>query len=108
PVVMGPGVRRDDSTLVVRPVSSNALQDITSTIVLAGAGKMGGAMLTGWLAQGLDPKRVVVIEPAPSAEISVLAAKGVRLNPNGIGAADTLVVALKPQSFREAGSALKT
>ncbi len=35
------------------------LADITGTIVLAGAGKMGGAMLTGWLARGLDAKRVV-------------------------------------------------
>ena len=59
----------------------NALQNITGTIVLAGAGKMGGAMLTGWLAGGLDPKRVAVIEPHPSHEISALAAKGVRLNP---------------------------
>ena len=104
---MGPGFRRDDSTRVVRPVSSNALQNIAGTIVLAGAGKMGGAMLTGWLAQGLDPGRVVVIEPAPSAEIATLADKGVRLNPKAIGAVDTLVVALKPQTFREAGATLK-
>jgi pyrroline-5-carboxylate reductase len=105
---MAPGVRRDDSTRVVRPVSSNALQNIAGTIVLAGAGKMGGAMLTGWLAQGLDPSRVVVIEPTPSAEIAALANKGIRLNPKAIGAADTLVVALKPQTFREAGATLKT
>jgi len=104
---MGPGFRRDDGTRVVRPVSSNALQNIAGTIVLAGAGKMGGAMLTGWLAQGLDPGRVVVIEPAPSAEIATLADKGVRLNPKAIGAVDTLVVALKPQTFREAGATLK-
>ena len=38
-------------------------------------------MLTGWLAGGLDAKRVVVIEPHPSAEISALAAQGIRLNP---------------------------
>jgi pyrroline-5-carboxylate reductase len=88
--------------------SSNALQNTTGTLVLAGAGKMGGAMLAGWLAQGLEPSRVVVIEPAPSAEISALAAKGIRLNPKDAGAADTLVVALKPQTFREAGSALKS
>jgi len=87
--------------------SSNALQNIAGTIVLAGAGKMGGAMLAGWLAQGLDPSRVVVIEPAPSAEIATLADKGVRLNPKAIGAVDTLVVALKPQTFREAGATLK-
>jgi len=37
----------------------SALQNITGTIVLAGAGRMGGAMLTGWLAQGLEAKRVI-------------------------------------------------
>ena len=70
---------------------------------------MGGAMLTGWLARGLDPKRVVVIEPHPSAEIEALAAKGIRLNPTAsdTGEIDTLVVAVKPQSFGEAGAALK-
>ena len=64
-------------------------------------------MLTGWLAGGLDAKRVVVIEPHPSAEISALAANGIRLNPKDAGTADTLVVAVKPQMFREAGPALK-
>ena len=87
--------------------TNSALKGITGTIVLAGAGKMGGAMLAGWLAGGLDPKRVVVIEPHPSDDIATLAAKGIRLNPKDIGAADTLVVAVKPQTFREAGPALK-
>ena len=66
-------------------------------------------MLTGWLAQGLDPTRVAVIEPQPSPEISALTTKGIRLNPSAgdIGKVDTLVVAVKPQSFREAGAALK-
>ena len=91
------------------PNTTNALQNITGTIVLAGAGKMGGAMLTGWLARGLDPGRVVVIEPQPSQDIRALAAKGIRLNPSAkdIGAVATLVVALKPQTFAEAGAGLK-
>jgi pyrroline-5-carboxylate reductase len=94
---------------VVRPLNnSNALQNIAGTIALAGAGKMGGAMLTGWLAQGLDAKRVVVFEPAPSAEIAALAARGARLNPKDAGAISTLVIAVKPQSFREAGATLKS
>jgi pyrroline-5-carboxylate reductase len=90
--------------------TTNALQDIKTTIVLAGAGKMGGALLSGWLAQGLDGKRVIVIEPHPSDEISALVTKGVRLNPSpkAIGAVATLVIALKPQSFREAGTMLKS
>ncbi len=85
----------------------SSLQNITGTIALAGAGKMGSAMLTGWLAQGLIPGRVVVIEPAPSPEILTLAAKGIRLNPKDAGPVETLVVAVKPQSFREAGNALR-
>ena len=85
----------------------STLQNITGTIALAGAGKMGGAMLAGWLAGGLDAKRVVVIEPMPSAEITALVPKGVRLNPKDTGPVETLMIAVKPQSFREAGAALK-
>jgi pyrroline-5-carboxylate reductase len=96
------------TTRLVTPLSNNALQQITGTIALAGAGKMGGAMLTGWLAGGLDAGRVIVIDPQPSAEISALATKGVRLNPTDAGHVDTLVVAVKPQSFRDAGAALKS
>src|SRR5258708_15026738 len=67
-------------------------------------------MLSGWLARGLDAKRVAVIEPQPSGEISALETKGVRLNPSPkqIGSITTLVIALKPQTFREAGRALKS
>ncbi|MGA9323404.1 MAG: pyrroline-5-carboxylate reductase, partial [Xanthobacteraceae bacterium] len=43
---------------------SPSLHDFTGLIVLAGAGKMGGALLDGWLRAGLDPAKVAVIEPA--------------------------------------------
>ena len=87
----------------------STLHDITGTVLLAGAGKMGSAMLSGWLGQGLDPRRVAVIEPSPSPEIKALAARGVVFNPaaGSIGPVETLVVAVKPQSFREAGAKLK-
>src|SRR5690242_21437146 len=88
--------------------SSKALQDIPGTIALAGAGKMGGAMLAGWLARGLDPHRLVVIEPSPAPEIGTLTAQGVRLNPQDTGAVDTLVIAVKPQTFHADGGALKS
>ena len=89
--------------------AASPLTNLHGTIALAGAGKMGGAMLTGWLAGGLDARRVVVIEPHPSPEIGALAAQGVRLNPTAkdTGEVDTLVVAVKPQSFREAGATFK-
>jgi pyrroline-5-carboxylate reductase len=85
------------------------LANIQGTVFLAGAGKMGGALLSGWLARGLDPNRVAVIDPHLSDEIRALAARGVRLNPatataDGVAA---LVLAVKPQTFGEAGPALR-
>src|SRR5258705_3722497 len=89
---------------------SQSLAQIKTTIVLAGAGKMGGAMLSGWLARGLDAKRVAVIGPQPSGEISALATKGVRLNPSPkqIGSITTLLIALLPQTFLETSRALQS
>jgi pyrroline-5-carboxylate reductase len=106
---MGPRLRGDDVEIVVIDSPASALSDLQGTIVLAGAGKMGGAMLSGWLAQGLDANRVAVIEPYPSDDIKALAARGVRLNPasGDIGSVAALVIAVKPQMFREAGPALK-
>lgn len=87
--------------------SPNPLARLTGTLVLAGAGKMGGAMLTGWLAGGLDPKRVIVIDPLLSDDIRAMEAQGVHLNPSASEKASTLVVALKPQMFRDAGAMLR-
>jgi pyrroline-5-carboxylate reductase len=78
---------------------ARTLAGLSDTIVLVGAGKMGGAMLEGWLALGLDPKSVVAIEPQPAREISTLAGRGLRLNPGAqtVGEAAAIVIAVKPQ-----------
>lgn len=88
--------------------TSGTLVNLSGTLALAGAGKMGGAMLTGWLAQGLDPKRVVVIDPHISDEIRATADQGVQLNPATHETVAVLVLAVKPQMFREAGAALRS
>lgn len=89
--------------------ASSALSSLDGHIVLAGAGKMGGAMMMGWLAGGLDPARVVVLDPYLSDEIKALAANGVRLNPdvNDIGKVAALILAVKPQMFAEVGPTLR-
>lgn len=76
-----------------------SLKEVTGTIVLVGAGKMGTAMLDGWIALGLDPSRVAVIEPQPSPEISALTARGLKLNPDPRAVTDpaVIVIAVKPQ-----------
>jgi len=63
---------------------------------------MGSAMLDGWLARGLKPKQVTVIEPQPAKTLKALARRGLRINPKGKIAATAIVVAVKPQSARDA------
>lgn len=38
----------------------------TRGLVLLGCGKMGSAMLQGWLSAGLSPSVVTALEPNPS------------------------------------------
>ena len=68
-------------------------------LVLVGAGKMGGAMLSGWLASGLDPHAVVVVDPAPPADsAALLEAAGIAALPEAPAVtAGVVLVAVKPQ-----------
>lgn len=72
---------------------------ITRGLVLLGCGKMGSAMLQGWLADGLHADRVHVIEPFPS---DWLQGSGVHLNANLPTAPDVVLVAVKPQMMQDA------
>lgn len=69
-------------------------------LVLVGAGKMGGALLEGWLAGGLSPEAAVVVDPAPPEESrAFLARAGVAIHsaPPPAKVARLLVLAVKPQ-----------
>ncbi len=73
-------------------------------LVLLGCGKMGSALLEGWLKRGLAPKSVWVIEPRPS---DWLAAQDVRLNEDLPAAPAIVLVAVKPQMMGDALPSLK-
>jgi pyrroline-5-carboxylate reductase len=68
-------------------------------LALVGAGKMGGAMLDGWLALGLNPRSVSIFDPKPSPEIEALTTKGIALNPakDAAGKPGVVILAVKPQ-----------
>ncbi len=68
---------------MAKAAKQGSLASVSGTVVLVGAGKMGGALLEGWLARKLNPKKVVVIDPQPSKQIKALAKRGVRINPKG-------------------------
>ncbi|KAB2915783.1 MAG: pyrroline-5-carboxylate reductase [Hyphomicrobiaceae bacterium] len=79
-----------------------ALQ-LDGTLLLAGAGNMGYALLSGWLERGLDPARIVVQDPAPPPRAKeLILAHGIELRslvsslwePPAV-----IVVAVKPQAM---------
>jgi pyrroline-5-carboxylate reductase len=75
-----------------------SLSDFTGTLVLVGAGKMGGAMLEGWHRLGLKFDNIVALEPQPAPEIITLGQRGLRINPAlDTIAATAVVIAVKPQ-----------
>jgi len=69
---------------------------IEASLLLVGAGNMGGAMLNRWLASGLSPERVTVVSPSLRAM-----PEGVRVvaEPPRGACFDVIVLALKPQQL---------
>ncbi|MEZ5844191.1 MAG: pyrroline-5-carboxylate reductase [Hyphomicrobiaceae bacterium] len=72
-------------------------------LLLAGCGKMGGAMLAGWLKRGLAAQDVVVQDPGPPPEVAALIAANGVMSKSEITGADlarppaVMLVAVKPQ-----------
>ncbi|MEI9996643.1 MAG: pyrroline-5-carboxylate reductase [Rhizomicrobium sp.] len=83
---------------------------MTQPILLIGAGRMGGALLKGWVARDLGP--VLAVEPNPSPELKALAKKhhialfARTANIDSL-AARACVVALKPQILKTEIASLK-
>lgn len=78
---------------------------LNGSVVLAGAGKMGAAMLAGWLERGLDPASVIVQEPRLSGDaLKLVETYGIKSVP-GVAPQPVppavIVVAVKPQVMDE-------
>lgn len=80
-------------------------------LVLVGAGNMGGAMLSGWLKNGVPGSAVVVVDPGPSpAMLSIIGEAGashVTAVPEGLKAG-VLFLAVKPQVMESALPSVKS
>ena len=74
------------------------------TILLFGAGNLGGAMLAGWLASGIAPTAFTVVDPYLEA-----APAGVRLlrEPPPGEPFDVVMLAFKPQQLAQAAAAVE-
>ena len=75
-------------------------------ILLLGAGRMGGALIAGWRRAGaFDLRELMIRDPAPGEEAM---SSGAQLDPDdaALASARTVVVAVKPQIWREAAAAV--
>ncbi len=77
-----------------------------TAIVLFGGGRMGSALLRGWIASGISPASITVVDPAPSEDLLAFGEEmGVAVNgPVEASAEQTLVIAVKPQKVSELSS----
>lgn len=82
----------------------SAAPRLTGRLVLIGAGKMGTAMLEGWLDAGIRPDQVTIFDPAPPPEtMAVIAQYSISHNPpvGSVGGVEAILVAIKPQMVDE-------
>jgi len=81
---------------------------MTTPILLLGAGRMGGALLSGWKRAGaFSPDQLMIRDPAPSAEVR---ASGAQIDPDpaAMRRAQTVLLAVKPQISREVAAEVAT
>lgn len=72
-----------------------SLEDVNARgLVLLGCGKMGSAMLQGWLARGVAPDAVHIIDPNPT---DWLRGTGVHINADLPQSPAIVILAVKPQ-----------
>lgn len=77
-------------------------------LLLIGAGKMGGAMLEGWLRQGLPAGNVTIVDPYPSERMKALTSEGLRIAAAAaVEASDVVILATKPQTLDTAVETLR-
>ena len=74
-----------------------------STLLVVGAGKMGGALVDGWLAQGVPAGSIHLVDPAFAQSDHGWPAKGVAIHASAADAdglrPDLLMLAIKPQAM---------
>lgn len=80
-------------------------QSSGGAVVLVGCGRLGSAILEGWLATGtVAPGDLIILTPSEKPAAEAARASGARVNPpmEALGEARAVVLAVKPAKWREA------
>ena len=90
------------------PGRSRYPNPMTTPILFLGAGRMGGALAEGWRRTGAFPTASLMLrDPNPGPDALAAAQAGAQLNPpdGALASARTVLLAVKPQVWREACAA---
>ena len=83
-------------------MTSSGGGDFPASLLLVGAGKMGGAFLQGWLDLGLEPGRIHVARSALlPRRCKLFARRAASISARRAAPPDVLVLAVKPQILDE-------
>lgn len=77
------------------------LRNFAGRLLLVGCGNMAGAMLDRWLAAGLDPSHVAIVDPAASPREGVSQFASLAEWKAAGGRADWIMLGMKPQQLGE-------
>lgn len=80
---------------------TKTLRNFAGQLLLVGCGNMAGAMLDRWLAGGLDPARVAVVDPFATARPGVALYGSLADWLAADGRADWIMLGMKPQQLGE-------
>jgi pyrroline-5-carboxylate reductase len=86
---------------------ATGLDTFTGGLLLVGCGNMAGAMLARWVAAGLNPARVHVVDPSPAVLPAGVASHNSMADWAASGAkAQWVLLGVKPQQLGEIGNGL--
>lgn len=76
-------------------------------VLMIGCGRMGGALLDGWLRSGLRPQAVWVEDPYPNERLARLLQEGGQVNASRPAHPSVVILAVKPQMMEAALAGLR-
>lgn len=82
---------------------------MSGPVILVGCGRLGSAMLEGWLASGaVDPRDLIILTPSEKPVAEIARRAGARINPpvETLSGARAMVLAVKPAKWRDAAAVL--
>ncbi len=78
-----------------------------NNIVIFGCGNMGEAIVSSWIEEGIEKKKLHVFDPSPSKWLEFHQNEGINLNQNIPSVVDLCLIAVKPQNLKSIFSDLQ-